>query len=129
MKLRCAVLLRLGLKGVKIFWNVSKFCMHTCRSNLNSENLLERETPSCGFNSVGLRGGQNSLKHPESWRACLSIQYASKHMIRVKFYKIWSKLRLHHAVLLGFGLKMAKIALNIVNVGMHCYFPNAGLNL
>ena len=25
MKLRCAVLQRLGLKGVKIFWNVSKF--------------------------------------------------------------------------------------------------------
>ena len=25
-----AVLLRLGLKGVKIFWNVSKVCMHAC---------------------------------------------------------------------------------------------------
>ena len=24
---------------------------------------------------------------------------------------------------------MAKIALNIVKVGMHCYFPNADLNL
>ena len=24
---------------------------------------------------------------------------------------------------------MAKIALNIVNVGMHCYFPNEDLNL
>ena len=43
--------------------------------------------------------------------------------------RIWSKLRLHHAVLLGFGLKMAKIALNIVKVGMHSYFPNADLNL
>ena len=42
---------------------------------------------------------------------------------------IWSKLRLHHAVLLGFGLKMPKIALNIVKVGMHSYFPNADLNL
>ena len=27
MKIRCAVLLRLGLKGVKIFWNVSKVCI------------------------------------------------------------------------------------------------------
>ena len=31
--------------------------------------------------------------------------------------------------LLGFGLKMEKIALNIVKVGMHSYFPNADLNL
>ena len=31
--------------------------------------------------------------------------------------------------MLGFGLKMAKIALNIVKVGMHSSFPNAGLNL
>ena len=38
-------------------------------------------------------------------------------------------MRLYHAVLLGFGLKMAKIALNIVKVGMHAYFPNADLNL
>ena len=28
-----------------------------------------------------------------------------------------------------FGLKMAKIALNIVKVGMHSYFPGADLNL
>ena len=38
-------------------------------------------------------------------------------------------MRLHHPVLLGFGLKMARITLNIVKVGMHSYFPNADLNL
>ena len=38
-------------------------------------------------------------------------------------------LRLHHTVLLGFGLKMEKIALNIVKVGKHSYFPSADLNL
>ena len=38
-------------------------------------------------------------------------------------------MRLHHAVLLLFGLKMSKIPLNIVKVGMHSYFPNADLNL
>ena len=88
MKLCCAVLLRLGLKGVKVFWNVSKVCMHGCWSNwhpnlwsnLNSKKLLGRETPSCGFNRVGPKGGQNSLKCRESWRACLSIPYASKHI-------------------------------------------------
>ena len=31
--------------------------------------------------------------------------------------------------LLGFHLKMANIARNIVKVGMQCYFPNADLNL
>ena len=64
MKLRCVVLLVLALKGVKIFRNVSKVCMHTCWSNwhpylwsnLNSKKLLERESPSCGFNRVGIKG-------------------------------------------------------------------------
>ena len=36
---------------------------------------------------------------------------------------------MYHLVLLGFGLKMAKIALNIVKLGMHSYFANADLNL
>ena len=31
--------------------------------------------------------------------------------------------------MLGFALKMVKIALNIVKVGMHFYFPNGDLNL
>ena len=31
--------------------------------------------------------------------------------------------------MLGFGLKMAKTALNIVKVGKHSYFANADLNL
>ena len=48
---------------------------------------------------------------------------------QVYILRIWSKLRLHHAVLLGFGLKMATIALSIVKVGMHSYFPNAYLSL
>ena len=38
-------------------------------------------------------------------------------------------MKLHRAVLLGFGLKEPKIALNIVKVGMHYYLPNAHLNL
>ena len=122
---------------MNIFWNVSKVCMRTywsnwhpnLWSNLNFEKLLGRETPSCNFNKVRLKGGQNSLKRRESWKACLSIQYASKHMIMFQILSIWSKWRLHDAFLLGFGLKMAKIALNIVKLGMHSYFPNADLNL
>ena len=48
---------------------------------------------------------------------------------QVSILRILSKLRLHRAVLLGFGLKMHKIALNIMKVFMHSYFPNADLNL
>ena len=48
---------------------------------------------------------------------------------QVTILRIWSKLRLHRAVLLGFGLKMTKITLNIMKVGIHSYFPNADLNL
>ena len=51
-KLCCAIFLRLGLKGVKIFWNVAKFCMHACLSNghpnlwsnFNSNKLRKSET-------------------------------------------------------------------------------------
>ena len=93
VKLHYVVLLRLGLKGVEIYWNVSNISMYACSSNgnpnlcsnLNSKKLLKSETPSCSFDRVGLKGGQNSSKRRESWRACLSIQYASKHMIKFKF--------------------------------------------
>ena len=48
---------------------------------------------------------------------------------QVSILRIWSKLRLHRAVLLGFDLRMPKIALNIVKVGTNSYFPNARLNI
>ena len=41
----------------------------------------------------------------------------------------WSKPKLHHVVLLGFGLKVSKITLNIMKVGVYSYLPNAHLNL
>ena len=43
---------------------------------------------------------------------------------QVSILRNWSKVRLHRAVLLGFGLKLPKTDLNIVKVGMHSYFPN-----
>ena len=48
---------------------------------------------------------------------------------QVSLLRIWTKVTLRRAVLLGFGLNMSKIALNIVKVGMHSYFLNADLNL
>ena len=75
MKLCCAILLRLGLNGVKISWNLAKFCMHSCLSNghpnlwsnFNSKKLFKSKTSSSGFARVGLRGGQNRLEHYETW--------------------------------------------------------------
>ena len=47
---------------------------------------------------------------------------------QVSILRIWSKVKLHRAILLGFVLKQPKIALNIVKVGVHSDLPNAHLN-
>ena len=58
-----------------------------------------------------------------------------KHPMGIQIYdqisilRSTSKVKLCRTVLLGFGLKIAKIALNIVKVGMNSYFPNADLYL
>ena len=74
MKLRCEVLLRLGLKGVKIFCN--KF------SGLNSKNLVKDETASCNFVRVWVRDGENSSQHRESWHALLLSKSGFKCLIK-----------------------------------------------
>ena len=48
---------------------------------------------------------------------------------QVSILRSWSKPKLHCVVLLGFGLKVSKITLNIMKVGVHSYLPNAHLNL
>jgi len=48
---------------------------------------------------------------------------------QVSILRSWSKVKLHRAVLLGFGLKVLKIALNIVKVGVHFYLSNRHPNL
>ena len=71
MKLRRAVLQRLGLKGVKIARNVAGVGVHAyisngypnlC-SNFNSGNLVKSETLSCGFAKAWLKGGKKSSEH------------------------------------------------------------------
>ena len=66
MKLCHAVSLRLGLKGVKITWNIVKVGVNTCLSNgnpnlcsnFNSKKWVKTETLSCSFDRVGLKGGK-----------------------------------------------------------------------
>ena len=48
---------------------------------------------------------------------------------QVSFLRSWSKEKLHHAVLLGFGLKESKITLNIMKVGVHSSLPNLIIDL
>ena len=90
MKLRRAVSTGLGLKGVKIAWNVVKVGIHACLSNmhpntlsgLNSKNLVKAETASCSFVRVWLKDGENSSQHRESWHALLFSKCGFKSMIK-----------------------------------------------
>ena len=48
---------------------------------------------------------------------------------QVSILRSWSKVKLHRAVLLGFVLKVRKIALNIVKFVVHFYLSNRHPNL
>ena len=48
---------------------------------------------------------------------------------QVSTLRSWSKVKLHRAVLLVFGLKEPKIALNIIKASVHSYPPNAYKNI
>ena len=69
VKLRHAFSLGLGLKVVKIAWNVAKVGVHACLSNghpnlwsnFNSKNLVKSETPSWGSLTLGLNEGKIDL--------------------------------------------------------------------
>ena len=75
VKLCHAFLLGLGLKVVKIDWNIVKFGVH-------SENLVKAETASCSFVKVLLKDAENRSQHRESWHALLSSKCAFKSMIK-----------------------------------------------
>ena len=77
---------------------------------------------------LGLKGGK--IAQTLQKMACILVyQVCIQTYDQASILRIWSKLRLHRAVLLVFRLKMPKIALNIVKVGMHSYFSNAHLNI
>ena len=90
VKLCHIVLLRFGLKDLKITLNIVKLGVHayhpnvheTIWSNFNFEKFVKSETLSCSFAKDGVRGGENSSEHHESWSARLFIKWASKSMIK-----------------------------------------------
>ena len=69
VKLHRAILLWLGLKGVKIARNIAKVGVHSYLSNeysnlwsnFNFKNLIKSETPSWGFAKVWLKEGKIDL--------------------------------------------------------------------
>ena len=68
VKLHCTVSLGLGLKEVKIAWNIVKVGVHACVSNgkpnlsssFSFEKLFKSESPPCGFARFWLKWGENS---------------------------------------------------------------------
>ena len=74
VKLHYVISLGLGLKRVKITRKVTKVGMHACLSNrhpnlqlnFNFEKLVKRETLSCSFTMVWLKGGINTSENGES---------------------------------------------------------------
>ena len=68
VKLHHRVLLRFGLKELKITLNIVKIGVHVYHpnahqkiwSNFNFEKFVKSETPSCSFTKVGFKGGENT---------------------------------------------------------------------
>ena len=77
----------------KIALNIVKAGMHSYFPNadlniwlnFNFEKLVKRETSLCGFNKVGIKGGENILACLKSLHARLLIKLASKFTIKFKF--------------------------------------------
>ena len=99
------------------------------RSKFNFEKLVKRETLSCGFAMVWLKGGINTSE--KWWNLACMFLYQTGFPIydQISTSRIWSKVNLHHSISLRFGLKEVRIALNILKVGMHSYLPNGHLNI
>jgi hypothetical protein len=57
-------------------------------SNFNTEKLGKAETPPCVFSKLGIKGGEYSLEHHESWRAHLSSNGASKSMLKFQLREV-----------------------------------------
>jgi hypothetical protein len=96
LKLDRTFSLDLGLKGVKIAWNVTKVGVDArlpmshpnLFSNLYSEKLVKVENRLCIFARLGLKGLENSSECHESWRAHLSTNGTSKSMLNFQYREV-----------------------------------------
>ena len=94
---------------------------------LNSKKSLKIETPSYGFDRVGIKGVKTDPN-------VVKIGVQSCYPIHIQIYdqisilRSWSNVKLCLAGLVGFGLKEVKIAPNILKLSVHSYTPNGNLN-
>jgi len=135
VKLHHAVSLWLGLNGVKIAQNITKVGLHACLSNghpnlwsnFNSVKLVKSETPSCGFSRVGFKRGQNSSSVAKvGMHACQSMFIWIYDQILIS--RNQSKVKLHRAILLWYGLNWVKLAQNVTKFGVHACLWNGHPN-
>ena len=133
VKLRHAVALRFGLKEGKRALNITKFGMHSYLPNghlnlwsyFNSKKLVKRETLSCAFAKVALKGGEIARNVAKvSVDACL-LKWVPKSTFKFHFWK-----RRQKCILPWFDHPWlrAKIAPNIIKICVHAYLSNGYLN-
>ena len=133
------VLTGLGVKGVKIAWNVVKVGMHACLSNMhpniwsgsNSKNLVKAETTSCSFVGVWLKDGDMA-------KTALNIVKVGMHSYFPNAdWNLWLNFNFEKLVkcvtsLCGFakvGLKRGAIFWNVSKVCLHACWSNWHPNL
>ena len=99
VKLHHAVLLRFGLKEGKRALNITKFGMHSYLPNghlnlwsyFNSKKLVKRETLSCAFAKVALKGSEIAWNFAKvSVYACL-LKWVHKYTFKFHFLKSQQK--------------------------------------
>ena len=97
-------------------------------SNVNSKKSPKIETPLYGFYRVGIKGVKTD---PNVVKVGVQACYPTCIQIydQISILRSWSNVKLCHVGFLGFGLKEAKIALNIVKLSVHSYIQNGHLNL
>ena len=95
---------------------------------LNSKKSLKIETPSYGFDRVGIKGVKTD---PNVVKFGVKACYPTRIQIydQISILRSLSNVKLCQVGLLGFGLKEVKIAPNIVKLSVHSYIPNGHLNI
>ena len=81
-----------------------------------------------GFAKVGLRGVKY-FGTSQNFACTLVYQMGVQINDQISIIRNYPKVKLRHAFSLGLGLKVVKIAWNVVKVGMHTCLSNGHPNL
>ena len=97
-------------------------------SNFNSEKLVKNETLLYGFAEVGIKGVKY-FGTSRNFACTLVYQMGIQIYDQISIIRNCSKVKLRHALLLGLGLSVVKIAWNVAKVGVHACLSNGHPNL